>query len=159
MQIHHLYWAQLALFIIKKAKIFAQYYIFFYIFSLNSTLDLIKLTCIINHFICLKNDNQSLYTLIYSWMMVKPKTLKTYIESNLASGFLKLLKSWAGAPLFFDCMKNCSPCLYIDYQRLNNFTIKNRYSLSLINNQLDNSGTAKCFNKLDLKNKYHQMQI
>ena len=85
--------------------------------------------------------------------------LKTYIEINLANGFIKPSKSPAGAPILFIRKKDDSLRLCVDYRGLNNLTIKNRYLLSLIGESLDRLGRAKRFTQLDLTNAYHQMQI
>ena len=60
------------------------------------------------------------------------KILKTYIENNLANSFIKSFNSFARAPIFFDKKPDKSLRLYIDYQDLNNLTIKNCYLLFLI---------------------------
>ena len=49
--------------------------------------------------------------------------------------------------------------LCVDYQGLNNFTIKNRYLLPLIRESLDKLKRAKQFTQLDLTSAYHQMRI
>ena len=49
--------------------------------------------------------------------------------------------------------------LYIDYRKLNNITVKNRYPLPLINELLDRLASAKVFLKIDLKNVYYRIRI
>ncbi len=53
------------------------------------------------------------------------ETLKTYIENNLANNFIKPFKSPAEVAILFDKKPNGSLRLYVDYQGLNNQTIKN----------------------------------
>ncbi len=65
------------------------------------------------------------------------KTLKAYIKNNLANIFIKPSKSLAGAPIFFDKKPDGSLRLYVDYQGLNNLTIKNWYPLLLVGNSLN----------------------
>ena len=83
------------------------------------------------------------------------KTLKAYIEINLANGFIRPSKSPAGAPILFDQKSDGSLRLCVDYQGLNNLTIKNRYPLPLIGELLDRLGRAKQFTQLDLTSAYH----
>lgn len=45
-----------------------------------------------NHFINLINNKSLLYNLIYNLRPIKIKTLKTYIKTNLANGYIKLFK-------------------------------------------------------------------
>ncbi len=57
--------------------------------------------------------------------LVKLETLKAYIENNLVNGFIKPSKSPVKAPILFDKKLDNSLRLCIDYQGLNNLTIKN----------------------------------
>ena len=77
------------------------------------------------HAIKLKEGKQPPYGPIYSLAPVKLETLKTYIETNLANSFIQASKSSAGAPILFVHKPDSSFCLCVDYQGLNNFTIKN----------------------------------
>ena len=87
------------------------------------------------------------------------ETLKTYIETNLANGFIRFSKSLAGAPILFDKKVDGSLRLCVNYRRLNNITIKNRYPLPLVGESLDHLRRAKQFTQLDLTSAYHQMNI
>ena len=76
---------------------------------------------------------------------MESETLKTYIETNLANGFIRLSKSSAGAPILFDRKSDGSLWLCINYQGLNNLTIKNQYPLPLIGEWLDRLERARRF--------------
>ena len=112
-----------------------------------------------NHTIELVNGQQPPYRPIYSLGPVELETLKAYIETNLANGFIRPSKSPAGAPILFDRKSDGSLRLCVDYRGLNNLTIKNRYPLPLIGELLDRLGRAKQFTQLDLTSAYHQMRI
>ena len=90
---------------------------------------------------------------------MKLETLKTYIKTNLANSFIRPSQSPASALILFIQKKNGSFQLCVDYQGLNNLTIKNRYPLPLISKSLNRLGRAKCFTQLDLTNAYHRMRI
>ena len=111
------------------------------------------------HAIKLEEDKQPPFGPIYSLGPVELETLKTYIETNLANGFIRPSKSPAGAPILFDRKPDGSLRLCVDYRGLNNLTIKNRYPLPLIGESLDRLGRAKQFTQLDLTNAYHQIRI
>ena len=87
------------------------------------------------------------------------ETLKAYIKINLANRFIRPSKSPAGAPILFDRKSNGFFQLYLDYQGLNNLTIKNRYLLPLIGESLDKLRRAKQFIQLNLTSAYYQMKI
>ena len=111
------------------------------------------------HAIKLEEDKQPSFWPIYSLGPVELEILKTYIEINLANGFIRLSKSPVGALIFFDQKPDRSLCLFVDYQGLNNITINNRYALPLIGELLDRLIRARRFTQLDLTNTYHRMSI
>ena len=73
------------------------------------------------------------------------ETLKAYIETNLANGFIRPSKSPAGTPILFDRKSDGSLHLCVDYQCLNNLTIKNQYPLPLIGELLGRLRRARRF--------------
>ena len=151
--------AQIALLDVKKVTISPKYTDYTNVFSPDSATELPEHTGINNHPINLIDDKQPPYGPIYSLGPVELETLKTYIETNLANGFIRPSKSPAGAPILFIRKKDGSLRLCIDYRGLNNLTIKNRYPLPLIGKSLDHLSRAKRFTQLDLTNAYYRMQI
>ena len=129
------------------------------VFSVKYAAELSENTGINEHAINLEKDKQLLFGAIYSLGLVELETLKTYIKTNLANGFIRLSKSSAGAPILFNRKPDGSLCFCIDYWGLNNLTIKNQYPLPLIGESLDRLGRAKRFTQLDLTNAYHRMRI
>lgn len=87
------------------------------------------------------------------------EVLKTYIDENLAKGFIRHSTSPAGAGIFFVTKKDKSlrPC--IDYRELNKITVKNRYPLPLIPELFQKLRTAVIFTKLDLRGAYNLIRI
>ena len=141
-------------------KVPAEYSDFADVFSSDLASKLPKHTRINNHAIKLVDDcQQPPYGPIYSLGPLGLKTLKTYIETNLANGFIKPSKSPAGAPILFDRKSDGSLWLCVDYQGLNNLTIKNQYPLPLIGELLDRLGRAWQFTQLDLTSVYHWIRI
>ena len=111
------------------------------------------------HAIDLEKDKQPSYGPIYSLGLVELEILKTYIETNLANGFIHHSKSPAGAPILFDKKLDGSFSLCVGYWGLNNITIKNQYPLPLVDESLDRLGRAKRFTQLNLTSDYHWMRI
>ena len=159
MPIHPSRQAQVNALTSKKTGIPTEYSDFSNVFSSDSAAELPEHTGINDHPIDLLDDKQPPYGPIYSLGPVELETLKTYIETNLASGFIRPSKSPAGAPILFVQKKDSSLHLYVDYRGLNYLTIKNRYPLPLIGESLDRLGRAKHFTQLNLTNAYHRMRI
>jgi hypothetical protein len=61
------------------------------------------------------------------------KLLKEYIDDNLKKGFIRPSKSPIGSLMLWVPKKDRSKRPYVDYQALNNITIKDQYALLLIN--------------------------
>lgn len=57
--------------------------------------------------------------------------MNSYIKEALPADFIQPSTSPAGVGFFFVGKKDGGLCPYIDYQGLNNITIKNRYLLPL----------------------------
>ena len=133
--------------IVKKAptKVPAKYSDFANIFSPDLAMKLPKHTEINTHTIDLEEDKQLPYGPIYSLVPVELETLKTHIKSNLANSFIGPSKSPAGAPILFGKKPDGTLCLCINYQGLNNITIKNWYPLPIISESLNHLSRAKQF--------------
>ena len=136
-----------------------EYSDFANVFSPELASKLPEHTRINNHAIKFVDNRQPPYGPIYSLGPIELETLKSYIETNLKNGFIRFSKSPAGAPILFDKKSDDSLRLCVDYQRLNNLTIKSRYLLSLVGESLDQLGQARRFTQLDLTNAYHRMRI
>jgi hypothetical protein len=87
------------------------------------------------------------------------EVLRTYIDENLASGFIRHSKSPAAAPIFFVKKKDGSLRLVVDCRGLNKVTVRNRYALPLIPGLLERIGGAKHFTKIDLWGAYNLVRI
>ncbi len=85
--------------------------------------------------------------------------MRSYIEEELAKGFIRPSTSPASAGFFFVKKKDggLRPC--IDYRSLNDLTVKFRYPLPLVPAALEQLRTAKYFTKLDLRNAYNLIRI
>jgi hypothetical protein len=74
---------------------------------------------------------------IYRLRVPEEATLQLLIEENLSKGFIRPSRSPVSAPTFFVKKKdrNLRPC--IDYRRLNDITIKDKFPLPLIDDLLE----------------------
>ena len=92
---------------------------------------------------------------IYSMSAPELVTIKEYIKTYLANGFIRHSKSEAAALCMFVKRLDSKLQIVVDYRLLNAVTVKNRYPLPLIPEMLDRLNTAKIFTKIDLRNAYH----
>ncbi len=85
--------------------------------------------------------------------------MKSYIEEELAKGFIRPSTSPALAGFFFVKKKDggLRPC--IDYRSLNDITSKFRYPLPLVPAALEQLRRARYFTKLDLRCAYNLIRI
>ncbi len=112
-----------------------------------------------DHEIPLAQDSMPPYGPIYSLSELELKALRTYLDENLATGFIRPSSSPAGAPILFVKKKDSSLRLCVDYRGLNAVTVKNRYALPLIHELIDRLSTARVFTKLDLRGAYNLIRI
>lgn len=105
--------------------ILSKYANFIVVFSKNLITKFLEYTGINDYAINLVKKYQLPYGPIYSQKVVKLESLKTYIETNLANGFIKPSNSPISAFVLFIKKFNDSFQLYVNYQNFNNLIIKN----------------------------------
>ena len=103
------------MFDVEKVTIPSKYADHTNVFSPDSAAELPKHICINNHPIDLVDDKQSPYSSISSLGPVELKTLKTYIEINLANNFIRPSKLLADALILFIHKKNGNLRLCVNY--------------------------------------------
>ena len=74
-------------------------------------------------------------------------------------GFIRPSFSPWGSSVLFVKKKDGSFRMYIDYRELNKLTVKNRYPLPRIDDLFDQLQGANYFSKIDLRSRYHQLQV
>ena len=93
--------AQIASLLNKKVIVLAKYLDFANVLSKKSAKVLPEQSAVNEHTIKLKKSKQPTYGPIYNLSPLELKILKTYIETNLANGFIQPSKSFACAPILF----------------------------------------------------------
>ena len=137
--------SQIILLLAKKVIVLEEYFGFDNVFSKKLTTKLLERFNINKYEIDLEPSKQPLYKPTYSLELVELKTLKTYVENNLANEFIQASKSSAWALILFVKRSDGSFCLSVGYWGSNNLTIKNWYPLSLIGESLNRLRQAKQF--------------
>jgi len=112
-----------------------------------------------NYNIDLLPDKKLLYGSLYSLFEKKLGILQKYLLKNLALSRICEFISFVDASMLFVSKSDSSLRLCVDYRNLNIITIKNRYSLFLIEKTLDRLINAVYFTKLDFKNAYYRIRI
>ena len=88
---------------------------------------------------------------MYPLLRKEREEMREFIKEQLQKGYIQPSKSPQMVLVFFVGKKNGKKQMVQDYQYLNEWTIKNNYSLSLILDVLENIGTKKVFMKIDLR--------
>ncbi|XP_062100529.1 uncharacterized protein LOC133806444 [Humulus lupulus] len=81
--------------------------------------------------------------------------LKKPLGELMDKGYIRNSTSPWGAPVLFAKKADGSLRLCVDYRKLNQMTIKNKYHLPRIDELFDQLGGSKCFSKIDLRLGYH----
>ncbi|TWW62587.1 Retrovirus-related Pol polyprotein from transposon 17.6 [Takifugu flavidus] len=96
---------------------------------------------------------------LYNLSIPEKEVMRNYITESLASGIIRPSSSPLAAGFFFVAKKDggLRPC--IDFRKLNNITVKNKYPLPLMSSTFEPLTHARVFTKLDLRNAYHLVRI
>nr|GEX83763.1 hypothetical protein [Tanacetum cinerariifolium] len=87
------------------------------------------------------------------------KELSVQLQELLEKGFIHPSLSPWGAPVLFVKKKDGSFRMCKDYRELNKLTVKNRYSLSRIDDLFDQLQGLRVYSKIDMRSGYHQLCI
>ena len=77
----------------------------------------------------------------------------------LSKGLVRPSASPWGSPIIFVDKRDGTTRLCVDYRKLNDVTIKNKYPLPKIEDLFDQMNGARVFSKIDLRTGYHQLKI
>jgi len=112
-----------------------------------------------DHEIVLQEGKEPTFGPLYGLSEKELGVLREYIDENLKKGFIRPSESPAGFPILFVPKKDgkLRPC--IDYRKLNDITIKNRYPLPNISELQDRLAGAQHFTALDLRGAYNLIRM
>jgi len=96
---------------------------------------------------------------IYSLSREKREKVQAFVEDQLQKGYIQLSKLPQTSPVHFVAKNDRKRRIVQDYCHINQWTVKNRYSLSLMADILDGVEKKKVFTKLDLRWEYNNMRI
>src|SRR5712671_5468812 len=96
---------------------------------------------------------------IYALSQLELQELQKFVKEHLAKGYIRPSKSPYAAPFFFVKKKDGKLRPVQDYQRLNEWTIHNRYPLPLIPQLINHVRMKKLFTKFDVRWGYNNVRI
>ncbi|CCO37321.1 hypothetical protein RSOLAG1IB_12443 [Rhizoctonia solani AG-1 IB] len=96
---------------------------------------------------------------IYGMTDAESQALKEHLDAEVATGKIRPSKSPAGAPVMFVKKADGSLRLVVDYQKLNEVTVKDVYPLPRQDDLMAKLQEAKIFTKLDLQWGYNNVRI
>jgi len=96
---------------------------------------------------------------IYSLSREEKEKVQAFVEDQLQKGYIQLSKLPQTSPVHFVAKNDRKRRIVQDYCHINQWTVKNRYSLSLMADILDGVEKKKVFTKLDLRWEYNNVRI
>ena len=112
-----------------------------------------------DHEIKLKEGFVHPYGPLYSLSKKELQETKKFLEEYLEQGLIRPSSSSAGAPILFAKKKDGGLRLCIDFRKLNDGTIKNRYPVPLVRDLMNQLYKARVFTSLDIRGAYHRLRI
>jgi len=96
---------------------------------------------------------------VYPLSREEREEVQEFIKKQLRKGYIRFSKSPQTVPVFFVGKKDRKKRMVQNYQYLNEWIVKNIYTLPLILNVIKNIGTKKVFTKVDLRWGYNNIRI
>jgi hypothetical protein len=112
-----------------------------------------------DHVIEILSNRDSFFDSIYNLSATELKILKNYIDEYMKKSFITEFVSSAKIFILFVKKTNDKLCLCVNYKELNEIIIKNQYSLSFINENLNKLFEIKIFIKLNVKDVFHRIKV
>ena len=104
-----------------------------------------------DHTIDLKKDAlASLNCKVYPLTVEEKQALRKWLDEELRKGYITKSKSPYASPFFFTKKKDGKLRLVQDYQKLNEYTIRDMYPLPLISDLIQQIEDAWVFTKFDI---------
>jgi hypothetical protein len=107
----------------------------------------------------LKEEAPEIHEKGYSLSPTERKAMKEWLDENLKGGKIRPSTSSYASPCFFVPKPDGGLRMVIDYRKLNEWTIKNRYPLPRIHDLMDHLTKAKIYSKLDVRWGFNNIRV
>lgn len=95
----------------------------------------------------------------YPMSKLQQNSLDEWIDEELRKGYIRESKSPIASPVFFVAKKDGSLRMVVDYRKLNEITVQNKYPIPRISELIDQLASASIFTKIDLRWGYNNVRI
>ncbi|KAF9798783.1 hypothetical protein IEO21_10657 [Rhodonia placenta] len=96
---------------------------------------------------------------LYPMSPKERNSLDEWIDDELRKGYIRKSKSPLASPVFFVKKHDGGLRLVVDYRKINDVTVKNRYPIPRIADLIDTLSQASIFTKIDLRWGYNNVRI
>ncbi|KAJ3703306.1 hypothetical protein LUZ61_007011 [Rhynchospora tenuis] len=112
-----------------------------------------------DHQIPLKSETIPVNIRPYRFSHFQKPEIEKIVEELLSSGYIRASTSPFASPILLVKKKDQTWRLCVDYRKLNDLTIKNKFPIPIIDDLLDELHGAQFFSKIDFKSGYHQIRM
>jgi hypothetical protein len=113
----------------------------------------------LDHAITLDKDARPVNTWPYQYSPLQKDEIERQVAEMLEAGIISNSMSPFASPVLLVKKKDGTWWFYIDYRKLNELIVKNKFPLPVVDELLDELAGTKFFSKLDLRAGYHQIRM